>query len=633
MNPSTLLGIATRALNGNLTGLQVTGNNIANVNTRGYSRQLVQVRNTGADPDLSRGTPVDQTTVVRAHNAYLARQVTLTTAVASADAARSDKLALIEPIFASGDNGIGASLNSMIHAFGDVAAAPTDVSVRQVVLARMDETAARFRDASARLDLVAQGLNDEISTAVQTVNTYAQQIARLNAQIAVLRGRGPDPHELLDQRDQLVDSLNEILQTSTVDGNDGSVNLFVGGSQPLVLGVDALRLSTSADRFDPSWLSLNIETAKGDVALDLTRISGGSLAGLWRFQRDDMIDARSQIGRLATAMTQAMNQAHALGIDLAGQAGKPLFYLPDASVGLPARDNLGSADVRVTPLDASQYAASDYELKLDSGQWHLRRLSDGLSSSFAATESALELDGLRIEIENNKLQAGDRVLLRPFSAAASQVQSLLRSPAALAVAVPVAASAAAANRGDAAVSAITAVSADPALRRTATLTANAAGGFDVSSFDGNGTPVSFSVPFVAGQPVRVNGWALSLNGQPAVGDRFTVQANASGRRDAGQVAGFLALRDQPVFDGATLANGYAAVLSQVGARIQAARISSDTSAAMAKQAAQSESSVSGVNLEEEAALLMQYQQAYQAAARVLQTADNVFRSLMSGIGQ
>ena len=198
MNPSSLLGIGTRALNGNLTALQVTGNNIANVNTRGYSRQTVQVRNTGTDLGPNMGANIDQPTVVRAHSAYLSRQVTLTTAVASADAARTEKLALIEPIFAGGDNGIGASINSMINAFSDVAAAPLDMSARQVVLARMDETAARFRDASARLDVVAQGLNDEMSNAVQTVNTYAQQIARLNSQIALLRGRGPEPNELLD---------------------------------------------------------------------------------------------------------------------------------------------------------------------------------------------------------------------------------------------------------------------------------------------------------------------------------------------------------------------------------------------------------------------------------------------------
>lgn len=633
MNPSSLLGIGTRALNGNLTALQVTGNNIANVNTRGYSRQTVQVRNTGTDLGPNMGANIDQTTVVRAHSAYLSRQVTLTTAVASADAARTEKLALIEPIFAGGDNGIGASLNGMINAFSDVAAAPLDMSARQVVLARMDETAARFRDASARLDVVAQGLNDEMIHAVQTVNTHAQQIARLNSQIALLRGRGPEPNELLDQRDQLVDNLNEILQTSTVEGSDGSVSLFVGGSQPLVLGVNAMRLSTGPDRFDPGWLTLNIETAKGEVALDPTQMTGGSLAGLWRFQRDDMIDARSQLGRLATAMAQAMNQTHALGIDMGNQSGKPLFYLPASSDGLPARDNLGTGNILVTPVDATQYAASDYELRLDSGQWQVRRLSDGITQSFDAARTQLAVDGLQIDMANHQLQPGDRVLLRPFAAAASHLQSLLRSPVGLAVAVPVSASAASTNRGDAAVASITAVHADAALRNPATLAANASGGFDVSTLDSTGAPVSFSVPFVAGQPIRVNGWALSLNGQPAAGDVITVQSNGSGRRDAGQVPGFLALRDLQVFDGSTLSNGYATVLSQVGARIQAARITSDTSAAMATQAAQSESSVSGVNLDEEAALLMQYQQSYQAAARVLQTADNVFKTLMNGIGQ
>lgn len=631
MNPSSLLGIGTRALANNLAALQVTGNNIANVNTRGYSRQSVQIRNSSSQE--SEGSGNDQTTVVRAHNAYLARQVTLTTAIAGADQARADKLALIEPIFASGPNGIGASLNGMLNAFGDIASAPLDMSARQVVLARMDETAARFKDAAARLDIVAQGLNDEMRSAIDTVNSYGDQIAKLNTQISLLKGRGPDPNELLDRRDQLIDDLNAVVQTTMVEATDGSVSLFIGGSQPLVLGGNAMRLTTGPDRYDPAWISLNIQTSKGDVALDPSQITGGSLAGLWRFQRMDLIEARSQLGRLATAMAQEMNRTHALGLDMTGQPGKPLFHLPVQTIAMSANSNGGDTVVTVTPQDATQYAASDYEMRLEAGQWLVTRLSDGQTASFDAAQSTLQLDGLRLAITGSALAEGDRFLLRPFAMAAGAVQPLLRSPAALAVASPVAAAPAPSNRGDLAVTSVMATSAHGALQRTATLVANAGGGFDVNTFDAAGAPVSTSVAYVPGQPISLNGWTLTLHGTPAAGDTITVKANTSGLRDAAQVPGLLGLRDAPVFDGSSLSNGYATALSQLGARIQAARMSSDTSAAMARQAAQSESSVAGVNLDEEAAMLLQYQQAYQAAARMLQTADTVFKTLMNGVSQ
>ena len=195
MSSSSLLNIGSRALAANMAALHVTGNNIANVNTPGYSRQTIQLESSGGQLSGNGffGKGVEVATVQRAHSDYLTRQAVLTQSVAAADSTRSEKLALLEPIFASGDNGIGAGINNALNAFADVVSMPRDLSARQVVIARADEMTARLREASSRLDLLGEGLNEELRLGVEAVNSRASQIASLNSQISALQGSGQRP--------------------------------------------------------------------------------------------------------------------------------------------------------------------------------------------------------------------------------------------------------------------------------------------------------------------------------------------------------------------------------------------------------------------------------------------------------
>ena len=237
-----IMEIGTRALQANQVALQTAGNNIANVNTIGYSRQTVILQTvpgqfTGGGY-IGKGVAVQ--TIQRNYSEFLTRQATLASATASADITRADKLKQLEGIFEGGPSGLGAAINDMMNSFADVASAPTDLTARTVTLTRIDETAARMRAASQRLDDLQIGVTQELTEKVNAVNSLAKSIGEVNNQIAKVQGQGQPPNDLLDRRDQLISQLNKYVQTTTIPADDGTLGIFLGGSQALVLGTSLL---------------------------------------------------------------------------------------------------------------------------------------------------------------------------------------------------------------------------------------------------------------------------------------------------------------------------------------------------------------------------------------------------------
>ena len=241
---SNLLNVGSRALLANEVALQTIGNNIANSSTVGYSRQnavlqTVEGQFTGGGYI---GKGVDIQTIQRNHDEYLTRQAALSKSVSASDTTRGNKLLQLEDIFKGGPNGLGAAVNDMMNAFSDVASAPTDLTARTVVLTRANEAAARFNDTATHLTNLQTGLTTELQYAAAAVNTLTTSLAAVNGQIQQARGNGQSPNDLLDKRDNLVNQLNQYIQTTQVDVDDGTVTVFAASSQPLVLGTKATAL-------------------------------------------------------------------------------------------------------------------------------------------------------------------------------------------------------------------------------------------------------------------------------------------------------------------------------------------------------------------------------------------------------
>ncbi len=631
---SSLLNIGKSALLANQQVLRTTGNNIANVNTAGYSRQNVQLN---AVEGLYSGSGyygrgVEAATVLRSHSDMLTRQVALTGSIAASDSKRLEQLQKLEDLFQGGKTGLGASINDMLNAFSDVANSPTDLTARTVVLARADETAARFRAISQDLDNLRSSLQLELKANVQTVNQLASKIADSNREIRNQQGSGQTPNDLLDQRDELIRQLNTLVQTSSIAAEDGSINIFVAGSQPLVLGIAASKLTLTPDAFgDPYKANLTMERSGLTVVLDESSLAGGALAGQLRFQNNDLADAVNMLGRMALALGTTLNQQHSLGLDLNGAPAGNLMTLGPISDGLPALVNTGSASIQVsvqtTPSSgATQLSASDYEvLFTGAAAGTVRRISDGQITSFGAVP--LQIDGLSLQVSGTAA-AGDRFMITPYRQVAAGMDVAFASPRALAVASPVVPSAGVTNQGSLTLQTLIPQQANANMTQTVTLTFTGAGSFDVV---GTGTGNPTGVAYVPGQPISYNGWALTLKGTPQIGDTYTVQANAYPSIDAGNAHAMLAIRDIAMFDGATTTDGYAALMAEIGVRVQSAGFASAVSTSIASYATTDQAALAGVNLDEEAARMLQFQQAYQASAKILQVSQTLFDSLLANL--
>ena len=639
---SGILNIGTRALLANQAALQVAGNNIANVNTPGYSRQSVVLQNVAGEFTGSGyyGKGVEITTVQRNHSEFLTRQAALSSSVAASDSKRLEQLRQLEDIFQGGPNGLGAAVGDMLNPFADVASAPTDLTARTVVLTRADETAARFRAAANSLAELKQGVGIELNASVAAVNSLARQIASVNEEIARSKGTGQTPNDLLDQRDQLIREVNQYVQTTSIAADDGTVGLFLANSHPLVLGTAVSQLTLVSDDFsDPSKTKLAIQRAGQTTLLEEATLGGGEMAGLLRFQNTDLVEAGNLLGRMALAIGGSMNEQHQLGLDLNGNAGGNLFNLGSIPAGLAAASNTGTAtltaSVQSSPVSGTtSFAASDYEVTFTSGTaGNIVRLSDGQVSAFnLAVTNPAQVDGLDIQIGAGSAAAGDRFLLKPFSTAPGSIARACSPPRSLAMAARVAASAGINNTGDGAVVSLAARS-NPA-PAAVTLTFTGPGTYTRS--DTGATPYT-NTPGQAIEydmvPPATTGWSLVVSGNPQTGDTFTVQANAYPTLNAGNAETILGLRDVAMFDGAVLTDGYSGVMAQVGVRVQSADFAANISKSIADNIEADRTAVSGVNLDEEAAKLLQFQQSYQAAAKMLQISQSIFDTLLQGMGR
>lgn len=653
----SLLNVGSRALMANQIALQTTGHNIANVNTAGYSRQSVAFQ-TSPGQNMGSGyigNGVDVNTILRNFNDLLNRQAATASAVSAADSARATSLTQMQEVFGGGKSGLGAAITDMMNSFGDVAGAPTDPSARQVVLTRMNELAARFRSASAQLDELDYSAKQQMGNDVTLVNSLAGQVATLNAQISRSIASGQTPNDLLDQRDQLVRNINKYVQTSQIPADDGSISLFVGGSQPLVLGPNSAQLTLKeATEFPGSGkMALYFQQPGGqNVELTPSMLGGGEIAGLLQFQGSDLTEGRNLLGRMALAIGDTLNQQNNLGLTLSGQSGSNLFKLSMVSNGSTTGAQwTGATTPTTTVVDSSQLKASDYQVVFGSTApaGKVIRLSDGMVTDFTSVAdlNSKVIDGLKFDLKAPGTN-GNSILFRPMAAGAHDIQAAVHSPNDLAVANPVAASIKSLGDATLQMGGIQ-VSAGFDLTNFAgaevSFSKNAAGQLEYTITPAPAGGIPATGLYTSGQPIQLAlGLQVKITGTPAINgttsDKVTLgkatdpQYGTAYQRDAGNASSFLALRDSKLFDGSTtLSDGFSTAMAQVGTRTQSAQYAAKLSETIAKNLEADRTAVSGVNLDEEAAKLLQYQQSYQASAKMLQVAQSIFDSVLQTVGR
>lgn len=601
--------------------LGTTGHNISNVNTEGYSRQRVELN---ARPPQGTGsgfigTGVEVATVARVYDGFLTAQVRAYTSTHSQLQEFYRLAGQVDNLLADPQAGLTPGLQRFFNAVHGVANDPSSIPARQVMLGEGQALIDRFRYLGERLGNLGEGVNTQIRNSVNDINSYAQALADINRRIVQAQGTvsGQPANDLLDQRDALIARLAERVSVSTVAQDDGALNVFIGNGQTLVLGGNAYPLTATTDPYDPTRLEISYGTANVS-----DQLVGGSLGATLDFRTRILDPARNELGRLATGLAFSFNAQQRAGLNLNDALGGD-FFAAAAPAVRPRSSNTGSGSLGVTVSDGGALTASDYLARYDGANWTVTRLSDGFSQTGAGPFS---LDGLTVT-PGGAPASGDSFLIQPTQPGASGIALALNDPRLIAAAAPVRTRASLGNSGSGAISAGEVLNAtDPGLFNTVTLNFVSATQYQVN---GAGPLIAYT----SGANIDLNGWRVAVSGTPAAGDVFTIEKNTGGVSDNRNALTLADLRTQ-----LTLGNGsatyegvYGELVGQVGAATRSADISRSAQQSLLAQANEARDGVSGVNLDEEAANLLRFQQAYQAAAQVIATADTVFQTLLTAL--
>jgi len=638
---TSIYNIGVSGINAAQVGLATTGHNISNATTPGFNRQqAIQSTNTpqftGAG-FIGQGTNV--ATIKRVYNEYLANQVQSTqTRLSEVDTYYSE-IKQIDNMLANQSAGLSSALNEFFTGTNQVASNPASVSARQVMLSSSQALVGRFQSIDNRLNEIRNGINTQITSTVSGINSYATQIAEMNQRIVVAQASGSNqaPNDLLDQRDQLISDLNKLVRVSTVSQTDGTLNVFVGNGQPLVVNIQSFVFGAMPSPTDSTRLTVGMILPGGPLAaIPEAQLNGGTLGGLLSFRSNSLDTTQNAIGRVALGFATTFNDQHRLGQDLNGLAGANFFTAPVPRVinaNNPA--NAGTATIGAAVANVANITTSDYTLTANGGgNFTLTRLSDN-TNLFTATTLPQTVDGLTISLTAGAAVAGDTFLIQPTRNAANTIAVALTDPRGIAAAAPIRTAASLANTSTAKISAGTV---NPPAPQNVNLTQavnitfnNPPTTFNVT---GTGTGNPINVAYTAGSNITYNGWTMQISGTPAAGDVFNVSANASGVADNRNALLLSGLNSVSTLVGGTTTyqGAYAQVVSDVGNKTREMEVMSAAQTNMLKQAQDAQQSLSGVNLDEEAANLLRYQQAYQASGKMIEIASKLFDTLL-GLGR
>jgi flagellar hook-associated protein 1 FlgK len=477
-----------------------------------------------------------------------------------------------------------------------------------------------MRDMSAEV-------NGRLGIEAQEMTTLAQGVARLNGEIAAaFHQSGQPPNDLLDQRDALINELSGKVSVSVVAEGDTTLNVFIGNGQPLVIGNQASQVTTTVDPLDPERAVLSMRTGAG--TMDLSRVvSGGSLGGLldWRSQ---MLDpARNELGRIGVAITTQVNAQHREGMDLAGALGGNFFNI-GAATATAATANTGTSVVTVTRTNLGALQSSDYVLGRTATGYTLRQKDTGATVSFTGTGTSADpilADGLSIVVGAG-IATGDQYTIRPTRDALTGMSVAITDPGKIAAAAPIRASAATTNLGTGTVSSGEVLDpTDAAILNTVNIDFTSATTYTVNG--------AGSFTYTPGSSIDVNGWRIQVNGAPATGDRFTVRSNAGAVGDNRNAFALADALKANVLEGGTKSASGAVegLVANVATSTRTAQVSRDAEAIVHSSDVDAQDSVSGVNLDEEAANMLRYQQAYAAAAQIISVANEMFDTLLNAV--
>lgn len=623
----SILGNGTSALLAFQRALATSSNNIANASVDGYTRQRVELSNRPGEGLRNNyiGGGVQIAGITRLSDTLVTNRLLDSQGeIGRLDLVNGFALR-IDQLFTDATTGLAQPFSAFFDAAQGVAAEPASQAARTELLGRAEALVARFDQLQGGLDQIDREINARLVGGAEEVNRLASEIARLNVEIARNGPANASP-DLLDQRDRLVAQVATLTGVTTLPQEDGSLNVFTTGGQPIVVGATASRFVTVQDDFRNDRVVLALETTTGTVRLGAGSIAGqlgGALSS-----RAELVDAgRAELGRIAATLAEIVNGQSAAGLDLNGNVGTDFFALA-APQPLANRNNTGTATLAVDIANVGALDGVPLEFRFDGANWTARRADTGAPVALAGlgtVASPFVVNGIEVVV-SGAAAANDRFLIEPTSNAARDIALAINDPNRIAAASRIRPSADLTNLGQGRVVSLAVL--DPT---NAALTTPATIQFlTPTTFSLNGGPAQAYTP---GANIDANGWRLVLDGVPRAGDTFRVGANVSNSSDNTNMRAWAQLDDARVLGGGanSLNDAIVAQTTRIGSAARETSFSLDSQKAIDEALVQQRESLSGVNLDEEAADLLRFQQAYQAAAQVISIADNIFQTFLAAV--
>ncbi|PKG78229.1 flagellar hook-associated protein FlgK [Shewanella sp. Actino-trap-3] len=634
-----LLNIARTGIQASQAQLGVTSNNIANANTEGYNRQVA----TQASSQSQRlgnnfyGTGTYVSDVKRVYNEFAARELRIGQTSMSAAETSYSKLSELDQIYAQVGQMVPENLNNFFASINSVADLPSDLGIRSSSLSSAQQLANGLNQMQSQLDGQVKQTNSQIEAITTRINEIGKELGSLNVEL--MKSQDQDS-QVLDKQGALILELSEYAQVNVIPLDTGAKSIMLGGSMMLVSGEVSMSMGVSAGDPYPNEPRINASIGDKTLNVDPSKL-GGQLGALFSFRDDTLIPASTELGQLALGVADTFNGMQSKGIDLNGEVGSNIFAdINDPLMALGRvgafSTNTGDALMSANIDDVGALSGGSYELSFTTADgYQLKDNQTGKQTALTLTSGQLTSDAgfsINVDITNGPIADGDKFEIRPTAGGAAGLKVVMTDPKGIAAAGPTL-TPATANSGNTAISLNSMDS--------------SAGGFQ-----GIGSSITFQLDTAANTYEAFNAAGASLgtgaitnNNINAFGMDFDITRNGTATADSftfdlslaegdnSNAVAMASLSNSKLMNNGTgtLTSVFENTKLDIGSQTKSAEVRVSSATAIYQQASNRVQSESGVNLDEEAANLMRFQQSYQASARIMTTAQTIFDTLFSSV--
>ncbi len=426
---SGILYTGLQALLAQQAAVQTVGQNIANVNTPGYSREQPVLVPVHTQSFGGSGVAVDQ--VKRVYDRFVDLQLQLATSNAQSSQQQADLLSQIETLFndlEQGESGLSRTLERFFQSFQELAINPQGLAERMVVQQQGEMVTQTFHQLVEGVTAIRKELNGMLQDELKGINHLVSQIADLNLQIQRTETNEKDQaNSLRDQRDLLLRELAGKLDITTFETPAGTLTVLVGGSRPLIEGSHTSSLVALQDPDDPDRLTVHIQNSQGQLTEMTSHIRSGKLQGLLEVRDAILPQVTKSLDRLAAQLISTTNQIHSNGYGLDGSTGNVFFAPRTVTTQAQAQNQGGGMVQSATVYDPTQLTLDEYQIVFTSDNLFdvvNTTTGDTVSSgnSYAAG-AAIRFEGIEVVLGDNGTppQIGDRFMISTIHEAAKHI--------------------------------------------------------------------------------------------------------------------------------------------------------------------------------------------------------------------